>query len=122
MSEEKNVKNEELETTEEITVNPIDEYLNNYKEQKLAEFCVQKDKKIAGLEESLKKMREQRDEYKEKSKCLDDIDELYKKIKELPVDDYMRLHRKFTDTISGTSTFTITPSSICTTTTTGKVW
>ena len=36
-----------IEETEEVKeVNPIDEYLNNYKEQKLAEFCVQKDKEI----------------------------------------------------------------------------
>lgn len=36
------IKNEEA--LEEV--NPVDEYLKNYKEQKLAEFCAQKDKEI----------------------------------------------------------------------------
>ena len=41
-----------IEETEEVKeINPIDEYLNNYKEQKLAEFCVQKDKEITSLKE-----------------------------------------------------------------------
>lgn len=43
-----------IEETEEVKdINPIDEYLNNYKEQKLAEFCVQKDKEIASRKEEL---------------------------------------------------------------------
>ena len=39
-----------IEETEEVKeINPVDEYLNNYKEQKLAEFCVNKDKEISDL-------------------------------------------------------------------------
>ena len=46
-----------IEETEEIKeVNPINEYLNNYKEQKLAEFCVQKDKEIASRKEERQKL------------------------------------------------------------------
>ena len=46
-----------IEETEEVKeVNPIDEYLNNYKEQKLAEFCVQKDKEIASRKEERQKL------------------------------------------------------------------
>ena len=42
------IEENKIEETEEVKeINPIDEYLNNYKEQKLAEFCVQKDKEIA---------------------------------------------------------------------------
>lgn len=118
ITKNKNIKYEELVTEKEVTENPIDKYLNNYKEHKLAEFCVDKDETIVGLEENLKKMGEQRDEYKEKSKCLDNIDDLYKKIKELPVDDYMRLHRKFVNTMNGTisTSFTVPKDLICTTT------
>ena len=38
--------NEEIKNDKIEEINPVDEYLKNYKEQKLAEFCVQKDKQI----------------------------------------------------------------------------
>ena len=38
--------NQEIKIEEEIKeINPIEEYLNNYKEHKLAQLCVEKDKK-----------------------------------------------------------------------------
>ena len=43
------IKNEEA--LEEV--NPVDEYLKNYKEQKLAEFCAQKDKEIEKLQKTI---------------------------------------------------------------------
>ena len=39
--------NQEIKIEEEIKeINPIEEYLNNYKEHKLAQLCVEKDKKL----------------------------------------------------------------------------
>lgn len=51
--------NEEIKNDEVEEVNPVDEYLNDYKEQKLAEFCVQKDKEIANRKEERQKLMEQ---------------------------------------------------------------
>ena len=52
--------NEEIKNNEVVEeINPVDEYLNNYKEQKLAEFCVQKDKEIASRKEERQKLMEQ---------------------------------------------------------------
>lgn len=99
MSEEKQKVEE---TVEEI--NPIDEYLNNYKEQKLAEFCVQKDKEIENRKNERKKLLEQITEMKHKveiyDKCFDNTSELYKKIKEMPVDKYLKLYNMFIDDIT----------------------
>lgn len=91
------------EVVEEI--NPIDEYINNYKELKLAEFCVQKDKEINGLKNALKDTIEERNKMREKAEKHDktwkSIETLYDEIKKLPVDDYLKLYGMFTRDISG---------------------
>lgn len=52
--------NEEIKNNEVVEeINPVDEYLNNYKEQKLAEFCVQKDKEITNRKEERQKLMKQ---------------------------------------------------------------
>lgn len=97
---------EETKNVEEIIeeVNPIDKYLNNYKEQKLAEFCVQKDKEIENRKNERQRLVEQIAEQKHKveeyDKCFSSVNELYKKIKAMPVDDYLNLYNKFVDDIS----------------------
>ena len=106
-----------IEETEEVKeVNPIDEYLNNYKEQKLAEFCVQKDKEIASRKEERQKLMEQIAEMRHKTEKYDStwksVKDLYAEIKKLSVDDYLELYHMITKDISGynnTSIATITP-------------
>ena len=109
-----------IEETEEVKeVNPIDEYLNNYKEQKLAEFCVQKDKEIASRKEERQKLMEQIAEMRHKTEKYDStwksVKDLYAEIKKLSVDDYLELYHMITKDISGynnTSIATITSSGL----------
>ena len=81
MNEE--IKNEEI--VEEI--NPVDEYLNNYKEKKLAEFCVQKDKEIASRKKERQNLIKQISDMKVTVKQLDEtwknMGSLYAEIKKL---------------------------------------
>ena len=112
MSEENKIE----ETVEMKDVNPIDEYLNNYKEQKLAEFCVQKDKEIASrkeerqmLMERLAEMRHKTENYDSTSKSVTD---LYTEIKKLSVDDYLELYHMISRDVleyNNASIATITP-------------
>ena len=100
MCEKNKVKNEE--EVEEI--NPIDKYLNNYKEQKLAEFCVQKDKEIASRKEERQKLIDQISDLKTKAdkyeKAWKNVGSLYSEIKKLPVNEYLRLYHLFLDDIT----------------------
>ena len=111
-----------IEETEEVKeVNPIDEYLNNYKEQKLAEFCVQKDKEIASRKEERQKLMEQIAEMRHKTEKYDStwksVKDLYTEIKKLSVDDYLELYHLISKDVSGynnTSTVAITSSGLVT--------
>ena len=119
MSEENN----KIEETEEVKeVNPIDEYLNNYKEQKLAEFCVQKDKEIANRKKERQMLMEQLAEMRHKTEKYDNtwksVKDLYAEIKKLSVDDYLELYHLISKDVSGynnTSIATITSSDLVTT-------
>ena len=118
MSEENKIE----ETEEMKDVNPIDEYLNNYKEQKLAEFCVQKDKEIANSKKERQMLMEQLAEMRHKTEKYDNtwksVKDLYTEIKKLSVDDYLELYHMITKDISGynnTSIATITSSDLVTT-------
>mgnify|MGYP003464685170 FL=1 len=96
----------ENKNTEEVKeVNPIDEYLNNYKEQKLAEFCVQKDKEIASRKEERQKLMEQIAEMRHKTEKYDStwksVKDLYAEIKKLSVDDYLELYHMILNDVSG---------------------
>lgn len=97
---------EETKNVEEVVeeINPIDEYLKNYKEQKLAEFCVQKDKEIENRKNErqrlVEEIAEQKHKVEEYDKCFSSVNELYKKIKTMPVDEYLSLYNKFVDDIS----------------------
>ena len=112
-----------IEETEEVKeVNQIDEYLNNYKEQKLAEFCVQKDKEIASRKEERQKLMEQITEMQHKTEKYDStwksVKDLYAEIKKLSVDDYLELYHLISKDVSGynnTSIATITSSGLVTT-------
>ena len=112
-----------IEETEEVKeVNPIDEYLNNYKEQKLAEFCVQKDKEIASRKEERQKLMQQIAEMRHKTEKYDNtwksVKDLYAEIKKLSVDDYLELYHMISRDITGyndTSIATITSSGLVTT-------
>lgn len=101
------VKSEEV--LEEI--NPVDEYLKNYKEQKLAEFCVQKDKEIENRKNECQKLMDQITDMKDKAQKHDeiwkDIDKLYDEIKKMPVDEFLKLYHKICNDISGNYTSTI---------------
>lgn len=119
MSEENKI--EEAEEVKEI--NPVDEYLNNYKEQKLAEFCVQKDKEIASRKEERQKLMEQLAEMRHKVEKYDDtwksVKDLYAEIKKLSVNDYLSLYHMISNDVSGygVSTYTINSSGLGVTTT-----
>ena len=118
MSEENKIE----ETEEMKDVNPIDEYLNNYKEQKLAEFCVQKDKEIANRKKERQMLMEQLAEMRHKIEKYDStwksVKDLYTEIKKLSVDDYLELYHLISKDVSGynnTSIATITSSGLVTT-------
>ena len=116
-----------IEETEEVKdVNPVDEYLNNYKEQKLAEFCVQKDKEIASRKEERQKLMEQIAEMRHKTEKYDSIwksvKDLYAEIKKLSVDDYLELYHMITKDISGYYvSYTTISSSGLSSITTGRI-
>ena len=108
--------------TVEIEVNFIDEYLNNYKEQKLAELCVQKDKEIASRKEERERLMIQIAEMRHKTEKYDStwksVKNLYAEIKKLSVDDYLELYHMISRDITGyndTSIATFTSSGLVTT-------
>lgn len=112
MSEENKI--EKIEEVKEV--NPIDEYLNNYKEQKLAEFCVQKDKEIAIRKEERQMLMKQLAEMRHKTEKYDNtwksVKDLYTEIKKLSVDDYLELYHMISRDVleyNNTSIATITP-------------
>ena len=115
MSEENKIE----ETEEMKDVNPIDEYLNNYKEQKLAEFCVQKDKEIASRKEERQMLMKQLAEMRHKTEKYDNtwksVKDLYTEIKKLSVDDYLELYHMISRDVleyNNTSIATITPYAV----------
>ena len=123
MSEENKI--EETEEVKEV-VNPIDEYLNNYKEQKLAEFCVQKDKEIASRKEERQKLMEQIAEMRHKTEKYDStwksVKDLYAEIKKLSVDDYLELYHMISNDVSGYGvSYTTINSSGLSCVTTGRI-
>ena len=100
----------------------IDEYLNNYKEQKLAELCVQKDKEIASRKEERERLMIQIAEMRHKTEKYDStwksVKNLYAEIKKLSVDDYLELYHMISRDITGyndTSIATFTSSGLVTT-------
>ena len=121
-----NEENKVEETEEVKEINPVDEYLNNYKEQKLAEFCVQKDKEIASRKEERQKLMEQLTEMKHTVEKHDNtwksVKDLYAEIKKLSVDDYLSLYRMISNDISGCGvSYTTINSSGLTSITTGRI-
>ena len=107
------VENKIEETMKKKETDPIDEYLNNYKEQKLAEFCVQKDKEIASRKEERQKLMEQIAEMRRKVEKYDNtwksVKNLYAEIKKLSVNDYLELYHLISNDISG---YNIMPTTI----------
>ena len=100
----------------------IDEYLNNYKEQKLAELCVQKDKEIASRKEERERLMIQIAEMRHKTEKYDStwksVKNLYAEIKKLSIDDYLELYHMISRDITGyndTSIATFTSSGLVTT-------
>ena len=109
-----------IEKTEDVKeINPIDEYLSNYKEQKLAEFCVQKDKEIAIRKEERQMLMKQLAEMRHKTEKYDNtwksVKDLYTEIKKLSVDDYLELYHMISRDVleyNNTSIATITPYAV----------
>ena len=106
----------------ETEVSLIDEYLNNYKEQKLAELCVQKDKEIANRKEERERLMIQIAEMRHKTEKYDStwksVKNLYAEIKKLSVDDYLELYHMISRDITGyndTSIATFMSSGLVTT-------
>lgn len=106
----------------ETEVSLIDEYLNNYKEQKLAELCVQKDKEIVSRKEERERLMIQIAEMRHKTEKYDStwksVKNLYTEIKKLSVDDYLELYHMISRDITGyndTSIATFTSSGLVTT-------
>ena len=108
MSEENKI--EEVEEVKEI--NPIDEYLSNYKEHKLAEFCVQKDREIEGQKKEIRRIMEHLIDTKRKAEKYDktfgNIKELYSEIKKLSIDEYLELYHMISKDVSGCNNTSIT--------------
>lgn len=98
---------EEAKKEEVKDVSPVEEYLNNYKEQKLAEFCVKKDIEIGYLRDENYKLIKEKAELREKAesyeKVFKNINTLYAEIKKLSVDDYLRLYHMISDSIHNNS-------------------
>lgn len=86
-------------------VNPVDEYLKNYKEQKLAEFCVQKDKEIENRKNERQKLMQQITDMKvtveQHDETWKNMDSLYAEIKKLSVNDYLKLYHMMNNDIVG---------------------
>lgn len=99
--------NEEAEKEKVKDVSPVEEYLNNYKEQKLAEFCVEKDREIGYLMDENYKLIKEKAELREKAesyeKVFKNMNNLYAKIRKLSVDDYLRLYHMIYDSINNNS-------------------
>lgn len=108
--------NQEIKIEEEIKeINPIEEYLNNYKEYKLAQLCVEKDKEIASLkqhrEKLIKKITDMRNIVKKHNKMWNGVDSLYQAIKEMSVEDYLKLYHKISNDVSGSNISSVNISS-----------
>lgn len=116
-----------IEKTEEVKkINPIDEYLNNYKEQKLAEFCVQKDKEITSRKAERQKLMEQLAEMRQKIEKYDNVwinvESLYAEIKKLSVNEYLKLYHMISNDISGYGvSYTTISASGLSSVTTGRI-
>ena len=86
-------------------INPIDEYLERYKEQRLAEFCVQKDKEIQNYKEERLKLIEQIADMRHKVEEYDDtwnnVKKIHEHIKSLYVDDYLKIYHMISEDVSG---------------------
>lgn len=93
-------------------INPIDEYLERYKEQRLAEFCVQKDKEIQNYKEERLKLIEQIADMRHKVEKYDDtwnnVKKLYEHIKSLSVDDYLKIYYMISEDVSGNHNYVST--------------
>ena len=93
-------------------INPIDEYLERYKEQRLAEFCVQKDKEIQEYKEERLKLIEQiavmRHKVEEYDDTWNNVKKLYEHIKSLSVDDYLKIYHMISEDVSGNRNYTST--------------
>ena len=78
---------------------------SRYKEQRLAEFCVQKDKEIYEYKEERLKLLEQIADMKHKVEEYDDfwnnVRKLYEHIKSFSVDDYLKLYHMISEDVSG---------------------
>lgn len=103
---ENNLMSEENKVAEEVKeINPIDEYLERYKEQRLAEFCVQKDKEIQKYNEERQRLVEQIADMRHKVEEYDDtwnnVKKLYEHIKSLSVDDYLKIYHMISEDVSG---------------------
>lgn len=100
----------ETKNVEEVVedINPIDEYLNNYKERKIAEFCVQKDRHIESLKREnhdyAKKITEMKEKVEKYDKTFENVKELYAEIKKLSVDDYFKLYKMMNSDVTGATT------------------
>ena len=85
-------------------INPIDEYLERYKEQRLAEFCVQKDKEIQNYKEERLKLIEQIADMRHKVEEYDDtwnnVKKIHEHIKSLSVDDYLKIYHMISEDVS----------------------
>lgn len=98
---------EEAKKEEIKNVSPVEVYLNNYKEQKLAEFCVEKDREIGYLREENYKLIKEKAELREKAESYEKVfkntNNLYAEIRKLSVDDYLRLYHMISDSIHNNS-------------------
>lgn len=122
---------EEAKKEEVKDVSPVEEYLNNYKEQKLAEFCVKKDREIGYLRDENYKLIKEKAELREKAesyeKVFKNINTLYAEIKKLSVDDYLRLYHMISDSIHNNSctyvkSIATHPNDATHSDSTGRIW
>ena len=107
---ENNEMSEENKVAEEVKeINPIDEYLERYKERRLAEFCVQKDKEIQNYKEERQRLVEQIADMRHKVEEYDDawnnVKKLYEHVKSFSVDDYLKLYHMISEDVSGNHSY-----------------
>ena len=69
-----------------------EEYLNIYKEDKLAELCEKKDEEIDCIRKSLASVRSELESAKKYQDAFSDMKKLEDMIKKLPADEFLKLY------------------------------
>ena len=88
-----------------------EEYLNMYKEEKLAEICSQLDEENDELSEEINELAKCVEELNKKCNQLDvwnDTEQLFKRLETLPAKDFIELYYKMKELIENNAAYKVT--------------